>query len=254
LNQFQPNTSFSLFPPGVKNLLFINGIIFLVTKSIFTSEWTLIGQIGAPFLSLYPIGSGAFFPWQIVSYMFLHGDLSHIFFNLFALWIFGQAIENLWGTRRFLIYYLLTGAGAAIFYMGVNMIEINMLKGELMSMGYSSTDLENYARLGGISRDWPSTLQQFVYKSVVPTVGASGAVFGILLAFGMMFPNRYIFLMFPPIPIKAKYFVAIYGVIELLSGLSRTNSGIAHFAHLGGLVVGFALIKLWKIKRPQMYA
>ncbi len=149
-------------------------------------------------------------PWQLVTYMFLHADLSHIFFNLFALWIFGQAIENLWGTRRFFIYYMLTGIGAAIIHMTIG--------------GY------------------------FTY-----TIGASGAVFGILLAFGMMFPDRYIILLFPPIPIKAKYFVGIYGVIELFSGLSRADSGVAHFAHLGGLVVGFILIKLWKIKKPMYY-
>lgn len=146
-------------------------------------------------------------PWQLVTYMFLHGNVGHIFFNLFALWIFGQAIENLWGTRRFMVYYLLTGIGAALIHMLVS----------------------NY----------------FDY-----TIGASGAVFGILLAFGMMFPDRYIILLFPPIPIKAKYFVGIYGVMELLSGLSRTDSGVAHFAHLGGLLVGFILIKVWKIKKP----
>lgn len=211
LTQFQPNTTFSLFPSGVKNLLFINGIIFLITKSMFTGAWTGLGNFLAPYLALWPLGSGYFLPWQVVSYMFLHADLSHIFFNLFALWIFGQAIENLWGTRRFYMYYFLTGIGAAI---------IHMLIGG--AQGY--------------------------------TIGASGAVFGILLAFGMMFPNQHILLLFPPIPIKAKYFVAIYGVIELFSGLSRPDSGVAHFAHLGGLVVGYALIKLWKIKRPQMYA
>ncbi len=211
MNQFQPNTTFSLFPPGVKNLIFINGIIFLITKSIFTGQWTLLGASLAPYFALWPIGSGLFFPWQLASYMFLHADMSHIIFNLFALWIFGQAIENLWGTKRFYVYYFLTGIGAAV---------IHMLIGG--SSGY--------------------------------TIGASGAVFGLLLAFGMMFPDRTIYMILPPIPIKAKYFVAIYGVIELFSGLSRPDSGVAHFAHLGGLVVGYLLIKFWNIKKPQMYA
>jgi membrane associated rhomboid family serine protease len=143
--------------------------------------------------------------------MFLHADISHIIFNLFALWIFGQAIENLWGTKKFYIYYFLTGIGAAVIHMLIG-----------VSSGY--------------------------------TIGASGAVFGILLAFGMMFPDRTIYMIFPPIPIKAKYFVAMYGIIELFSGLSRSDSGVAHFAHLGGLVVGYLLIKFWKIKKPQMYA
>jgi membrane associated rhomboid family serine protease len=178
---------------------------------MFTGGWTPIGEVVAQYFALWSLNGGpglpSFMPWQLVTYMFLHADLSHIFFNLFALWIFGQAIENLWGTKRFLMYYFLTGIGAAIIHMLVG--------------GY------------------------FTY-----TIGASGAVFGILLAFGMMFPNQYIILLFPPIPIKAKYFVGIYGAIELFSGLSRADSGVAHFAHLGGLIVGFILIKLWKIKKP----
>ena len=157
---------------------------------------------------LQPLGDG-FLPWQLVSYMFLHADFSHIFFNLFALWIFGQALENLWGTKRFLLYYFLTGIGAGIVQI-------------LVSDG--------------------------------STIGASGSVFGILLGFGMMFPDNRIMLLFPPIPIKAKYFVAMYGLFELFNGLTRTDSGVAHFAHLGGLVVGFILIKLWKLKKPQSYA
>jgi membrane associated rhomboid family serine protease len=137
--------------------------------------------------------------------MFLHGGFAHILFNLFALWIFGQAIENAWGTKRFTVYYFLTGIGAALIHIWIG--------------------------AGG-----------------APTVGASGAVYGILLAFGMMFPDRYIMLLIPPIPIKAKYFVAIFGAIELFSGLMRANSGIAHFAHLGGMIVGFILIKYWGMK------
>ena len=207
MSQFQPNTQFSLFPPGIKYLLFINGIIFLLTKNIFTGAWTSLGEVVATYGALWSVGSDFFYPWQLVTYMFLHANVSHILFNLLALWIFGQAIENLWGTQRFVVYYLLTGIGAAVIHLF----------------------------LGGY----------FTY-----TIGASGAVYGILLAFGMMFPDRYILLMIPPIPIKAKYFVAIYGGIELFSGLTRSDSGVAHFAHLGGLVVGFALIKLWKLKKP----
>ena len=153
-----------------------------------------------------------------------------------------------------MIYYFITGIGAAVFYQLVSIVELNLMADQLMSMGYTATELERIVNSGSMSQSWPDLLQQYVYKSVVPTVGASGAVFGLLLAFGMMFPNQYIFLLFPPIPIKAKYFVAIYGIVELFSGLYRASSGIAHFAHLGGLVVGFVLIKLWKIKRPEIYA
>jgi|TARA_R100000541_G_scaffold33548_1_gene42161 membrane associated rhomboid family serine protease len=208
LNQFSPNTQFSFFPPAIKYLLIWNGIFFLATINIFGSGWTPMGSTLAPLLVLQPFGDG-FLPWQLVTYMFLHADFYHIFFNLFALWIFGQALEQLWGTKRFLIYYFLTGIGAGIIQLFV-------------SSGY--------------------------------TIGASGAVFGILLGFGMMYPNRRIMLLFPPIPIKAKYFVGFYGALELFNGLTRVDSGIAHFAHLGGLLVGFILIKLWGLKKPSEYA
>lgn len=196
---YSPNTSFSFFPPAVKHLLIINGLIFLALGTpIF---YRLLMEYGA----LWPIGSGLFYPWQLITYMFLHASFGHVIFNLFALWIFGQSIENFWGTHRFVIYYFLTGMGAALIHMWIG---------------------------GGGA----------------PTVGASGAVYGILLAFGMMFPDRYIMLLIPPIPIKAKYFVLIFGVIELFSGVMRPNSGIAHFAHLGGMVVGYILIKYWGLK------
>lgn len=204
MNQFQPNTQFSIFPPGIKYLLIWNIIFFLATTSIVSTGWTPLGKMLEHLLVLQPFGNG-FRPWQLVTYMFLHADVSHIFFNLFALWIFGQALENLWGTKRFVIYYFLTGIGAGLIH---------------------------------------------IFIQGASAIGASGAVFGILLGFGMMFPDKYIILLFPPIPIKAKYFVGIYGGIELFSGLTRPDSGVAHFAHLGGLIVGFILIKLWKIKKP----
>lgn len=202
--QYSPNTQLSIFPPAVKHLLIINLLAFIALNT------PLVGQFLFEFGALWPIGSGRFDLWQLVSYMFLHASLGHIFFNLFALWMFGQAIENFWGTERFVIYYFLTGIGAALLHMIIG--------------------------AGG-----------------APTLGASGAVYGILLAFGMMFPERPIMLLFPPIPIKAKYFVAIFGVIELVSGLTRANSGVAHFAHLGGMLVGFILIKYWGLKGEDSY-
>lgn len=204
-DNYSPNTTFTIFPPAVKHLLWINAIFFLASFNVFSGGMTVVGQYFFSYLALYPIGSGNFQIWQLVSYMFLHGGFGHIFFNLFALWMFGQAIENFWGTKRFTVYYFLTGIGAALLHM-------------------------------------------FIGGGGAPTVGASGAVYGILLAFGMMFPNRHIMLLFPPIPIKAKYFVAFFGIIELISGITRPGSGIAHFAHLGGMVVGFILIKYWGLK------
>ena len=199
-DQYSPNTQFSVFPPAIKNLLIINGIFFLALNT------PVIGQYLFAYGALWPVGSGRFEIWQPVSYLFLHAGLGHIFFNMLALWMFGQAIENYWGTRRFTTYYFITGIGAAL-------------------------------------------IQLLVVSGSTPTVGASGAVYGILLAFGMMFPDRYIMLLIPPIPIKAKYFVAIFGAIELVSGLSRPNSSVANFAHLGGMLFGYVLIRYWKRNR-----
>jgi membrane associated rhomboid family serine protease len=196
-NHYQP-TSFSLFPPAVKHLLIINLLVFLALMTPGISPYVF--GLGA----LWPLDHANFMPWQFITYMFLHGGFAHIFFNLFALWMFGQSIENLWGTRRFVTYYFLTGIGAALIHI-------------------------------------------LVTGANVPMVGASGAVYGILLAFAMMFPNRPIFLIFLPIPIKAKYFVIIFGALELFSGVTSLQTGIAHFAHLGGMIVGFILIKLWRI-------
>ncbi len=198
-NSYQPLTSFSLFPPAIKHLLIVNLLFFL---ALMTPG---VQQLVFRLFALWPLAHPYFMPWQFVSYMFLHGGIGHIFFNLFALWMFGQSIENLWGTRRFVMYYFITGVGAALLHIAIT-------------------------------------------GANVPMVGASGAVYGILLAFAMMFPNRLIFLIFLPIPIKAKYFVIIFGALELFNGVSNLQTGIAHFAHLGGMVVGYVLIRLWGIK------
>lgn len=190
-----------MFPRAIRHILIINVICFI--GSFTPGVDTLLSSF-----ALYPLGSGMFRPWQLVTYMFLHANLSHIFFNLFALWMFGQAIENTWGTRRFTIYYFATGIGAGLLQLLVGWYGL----------------------------------------SYAPVVGASGAVFGILLAFGMMFPNNYIMLLIPPIPIKAKYFVIIFGALELFSGITNLNSGIAHFAHLGGMLFGYILIRYWGLR------
>lgn len=205
MDQFRPNTQFSIFPPAIKYLLIWNIIFFLATINIFGGGWTAFGALLNKYIVLQGFGEG-FMPWQLVTYMFLHANFSHILFNMLALWIFGQSLERLWGTKRFLIYYFLCGIGAGL--------------AQLLISGGSA-------------------------------IGASGAVYGILLGFGMMFPNRYIILLIPPIPIKAKYFVAIFGIIELYAGVTGTESGVAHFAHLGGLVIGFILIKLWRLKKAE---
>lgn len=198
-SSYQPATSFGLFPPAVKHLLIINGLVFLALLTPGISNYVF--GLGA----LWPLSHPNFAPWQFITYMFLHGGFGHIFFNLFALWMFGQNIERIWGTRRFVTYYFLTGIGAALLHI-------------------------------------------LVTGANVPMVGASGGVYGILLAFAFMFPNRPIFLIFFPVPIKAKYFVLIFGALELFNGVSSLQTGIAHFAHLGGMVMGYILIKLWNIQ------
>ena len=156
-------------------------------------------------LALWPLESGFFSPWQLISYAFLHGNFNHLFFNMFAVWMFGTPLERVWGTKRFVSYYAICVIGAGVMQLAVQLFE------------------------GGI----------------YPTIGASGGVFGLLLAYGVMWPDNRIFLIFFPVPIKAKWFVLIYGGIELLLGFSRAMPGIAHFAHLGGMIFGAVLLYRW---------
>lgn len=220
-DSYRPPTQFSVFPPVIKNLLILNGLFYLAqmvpSTAALLMQWLALWPVGTP--DLVPTFEGLarvpqFWPWQLVSYGFLHGSFGHLFFNMLALWMFGMQIENAWGSRRFAIYYFVCVVGAGVLQMIV--------------------------MWGG---------------PVIPTVGASGGVYGILLAFGMMFPNQYIYLLFPPIPIKAKYLVVIYGAIELFAGVTGTQQGVAHFAHLGGMLFGFLLIQYWRgrlpVKPPQ---
>ncbi len=230
---------FTLLPPVIKNLLIINFLMFMGT--------TVFAGMGFNFVkwfALYFPASPNFMPHQLVTHMFMHGDFGHVFFNMFALWIFGTALENMWGSKRFLIFYIVTGLGASVVHMGVHAIQyydaINHLSPELMSL----VEKEGY----GVMMSGQAYKNEYlnIYNQMlnVPTLGASGAVFGILLAFGMTFPNQYIYLYFL-LPIKAKWFVIIYGALELYNGIMYTNDGVAHFAHLGGMLFGFFLIKYW---------
>ncbi len=203
-------------PPVVKNLLILNVLFFLADVSLRTRGIDLTQWLG-----LHYITAQDFYPWQFITYMFMHGNFSHLFFNMFALWMFGYALENYWGSKRFLVYYLITGVGAALIQTGVLALEIR-----------------------GMTQGLPPFAAQHYINQIV-TVGASGAVYGILLAFGMCFPNVPIFLYFF-FPIKAKWFVIIYGVIELFAGIGGTADGVAHFAHLGGMIFGLLLILYWR--------
>ena len=234
-------------PPVVKNLIIINAIMFLALYGIDSAFGIDLNRV----LGLFYFKSPYFEPYQIVTHMFMHGSLSHLFFNMFALWMFGKVLEQVWGSKRFLIYYFVTGLGAAFLHMLVNHLELaSAIKQASEAYGidnYSDEIIRQLLNTG-------STLAQKVGIGLyVPTVGASGAVFGVLLAFGMLFPNTRLMLLFPPIPIKAKYFVIGYGVIELYLGLTQSASNIAHFAHLGGMLFGFLLIKYWKYNKSSFY-
>lgn len=227
----QLNSAAFTTPPVVKNLIIINILFFLATSLLPSGNW-IVENLG-----LYFWESEHFRIYQVVTHMFLHANLTHLFFNMFALWMFGRTLEYDLGSKRFLIYYMITGLGAAALHMGVSWIEISNMKNAVESMGamspYSQVLLD--ARINTI------------------TLGASGAVFGVLLAFGMMHPNAVLMLLIPPIPIKAKYFVIIYGLLELGLGISGAESGVAHFAHVGGMLFGFFLLRYWKRQRKIFY-
>ena len=223
-NQYSP-TGFSFLPTAVKNLLIINAIMFLADLAL-----TRFGINLSNILGLHFFMASDFRPWQLLTYMFMHGNFSHLFFNMFALWMFGNTLENIWGTKRFLIFYILCGLGAGLMQEGVQYIEY-------------VTSLSHYqnVNMGG------SIIPMGQYLNYMTTVGASGAIYGLLLAFGMMFPNSMIYLYFV-MPIKAKWFVIGYAVIELLTGIFATSDGVAHFAHLGGMLVGLIILLIWKKK------
>jgi membrane associated rhomboid family serine protease len=225
-------------PPVVKNLIIIN-VVMLLGLFLFQQFFNVnLNRI----LGLYYFQSPMFKPWQIVTHMFMHGGLTHIFFNMWALWIFGKTLESVWGSKRFLVYYLVTGLGAAFFHMLVNYVqfgaEISALKAAY------SVDRINMALLNEILQ--PGNQFYTIGRELIrPTVGASGAVYGVLLAFGMLFPNTPLFIIPIPFPIKAKWLVIGFGALELYLGITRTGGSIAHFAHLGGMLFGFILIKYW---------
>ena len=221
-SQFRPQ-GFSILPLVVKNLLIINGIFFLATIA-FDYVWHVDL---ADYLGLHYIGASDFRPYQFVTYMFMHGSFAHIFFNMFALWMFGNTLENAWGPKRFLIFYFVCGIGAGLTQELVQYIQLHDM-------------IQNYQFVRMGTRSVPVD----EYLNMLTTVGASGAVYGILLAFGMMWPNSRIYIYFA-IPIKAKWFVIIYGLIELFSGFSSVDN-VAHFAHVGGMLFGFLLIMYWR--------
>jgi membrane associated rhomboid family serine protease len=246
---YQRPPRLNLLPEVIKNLLIINGLLFLATIVLGNTFDIDLGRI----LGLYLPIAEQFKPYQVVSHMFMHANLGHIFFNMFALWMFGYALENVWGSRRFLVYYLITGFGAAALHMGVTYWELQSLFSALSPEQVMQLKTEGLSILQNNQNYLDETMARANLLLNTTTVGASGAVFGILLAFGMMFPNQRIYLYFA-IPVKAKYFVAAYGAIELYNGIANDpGSNVAHFAHLGGMLFGYLLIKYWRSKGQGRY-
>lgn len=237
-------------PPVVKNLLIINVLVFLACIVFYSTLDIRIDK----FLGLNYFGNGNFQFYQIVTYMFLHSypNPSHIFFNMFALYMFGRTLESVWGSKRFLFFYLVTGIGAALIQEAVYAIRIYQIASQL------PPELVNIVKNEGAEvleqgKNYTNDLmgRLNILRNTV-TVGASGSIYGLLLAFGMLFPNTIIMLMIPPIPLKAKYMVILFALVSLWLGISGRMQSVAHFAHLGGMLFGFFLIWRWK-KKGNLY-
>jgi membrane associated rhomboid family serine protease len=264
-------------PPVVKNIIIINVIVFAADQ---LSQKALHTDFMIRHLALFPVRSPLFEPHQIVTHMFMHANVMHIFFNMFAVFMFGRILEQLWGSKKLLIFYTITGLGAAFVHLTVNYFQMS----HMMDLANQFNAHPSYTLFnqivnkyspGGTSNQVVNLMQQWFYKPddmsfvpqakevvdyvvssnmMIPTLGASGAVFGLLIAFAMMFPDVELMLIFLPIPIKAKYFVPFYALAELFFGVAGfKGDNIAHFAHLGGALFGFILVKLWKNNQFRIY-
>ncbi|MFM7015990.1 MAG: rhomboid family intramembrane serine protease [Bacteroidota bacterium] len=288
MNEYRRPSGFQVLPPVVKNLLILNVLIFLLTYVLDLK----LGFDLNEYLGLHYVTSQAFLPVQFLSYMFLHGSITHILFNMFALWTFGTVLENTWGAKRFIIFYAVCGIGAAVTQTAVVGWDINNAQkaankyyseqtpdaflvfvkdrdligeqggGVVTRFWHYLTDYHPRQELVDFVDAWNGNKQDLGYQNEAKgfvdsymkakvngvTVGASGAIYGLLLAFGMLFPNALLYLYFA-IPIRAKYAVALFGLLELYAGAQNSGSdNVAHFAHLGGMIFGYFLIVSWKKK------
>ncbi|MFZ9718270.1 MAG: rhomboid family intramembrane serine protease [Chitinophagaceae bacterium] len=286
MQHFSPGR-FEVLPPIIKNLLIINVLAYLGQT---TADLWGQGAWVSDFFALHNIQSSKFYPHQLVTHLFMHGDFFHLFFNMFALWMFGNVLENLWGPKRFLIFYFISGFGAAAMHMSVLSFEYSQLSKDIAMLQYLPTPerfsefVEKYPRMlmlqfsadgaMGLSSknimsllaDWQNDPKNNNYIDLalsyargfgdfslnLPTVGASGAVFGALAAFGYLFPNTRIYIYFF-FPLKAKWFVLLYAGAELWMGIRNSGGNVAHFAHLGGALIGFLLVYYWNKKDRQTF-
>lgn len=234
---FKQNSFIHRIPPITLNLIIINTLVWLAELVLGRFGIDIINMLGMHYYE-----ASGFHIWQLITYAFLHdsSSIGHLFFNMFALFMFGIAIERTWGGKRYLIFYLVCALTAAISQQVVWFSQYHDV------LQYASVSFPN-----------GSTLPSEIFLNGLNTIGASGAVFGILLAFGMLFPNMPLYIFFIPIPVKAKYFVIVYGLLELWAGINPGSDGIAHFAHIGGMIGGFLLILWWrrtgKISKHSLY-
>lgn len=218
-NNYGSGGFLSNIPPVTKNIVAINILLFIAT---LVNQQFMVEN----FAMFYP-ASPFFRPWQIITHMFMHGGFWHIFFNMYSLLMFGMIVERSLGSRRFLIFYFVTGLGAALLHTGVEYAEAQIYLSSGSSIGYHNL-------------------------LMTPTLGASGAIYGVLIGYAMLYPESRLTLLFPPVTLTAKWMVIIFAIIELVTGITGTADGVAHFAHLGGMLFGWLLILWWR-KRGKIY-
>ena len=215
----------SRIPVATRNIIVINVLVMIMTS--------LNGDFMYEKFALFYPTSPFFHWWQPVTHMFMHGGFWHLFFNMYTLYFFGRVLEERWGAKKFLIFYFVTGLGAALVHTGVEWLQMNHWMAQV-----AEGSMAAQAKIHALK--------------MTPTVGASGAIYGVLMGFAMLYPDAILSLIFPPVSMKAKWFVLIFAGIELLTGVTGMGGGIAHFAHLGGLIFGYLLIMYWK-KKHTLY-
>ncbi|MFT4063049.1 MAG: rhomboid family intramembrane serine protease [Edaphocola sp.] len=242
MNEYRPG-GFQILPPAIKNLIIVNVLVFAATYVLQKARIVDLDY----YLGLFQWNSPLFKPWQLITHMFMHGGLGHLAFNMLALWMFGNVIENILGTKRFLIFYFVCGIGAALCHSLVFSWEHQ--EAITWFHQFSAADKESMVNTALLKNQGDTR----IVPMLIPMVGASGAIFGLLFAFGYLFPNTlvYVYLLFP---IKAKYFVAIYALTELFYGFSNSSTDhVAHFAHLGGMLFAWLLLRAWKVRGNRNY-
>ena len=230
---------------AIKNLIIINVIFFVAAQYVMPQLQSI--------LALYFPENEHFGFWQFVTHMFMHANFMHILFNMYALWAFGSPLEQMWGSKKFLFFYFSAGLGAAFIYTGVNYFQFNGIYNQLVNAGISSSDVHQLLTTGSYNTDIlkvvsEQKLTELYHIYNTPAVGASGAIYGVLVAFGMSFPNAKLALIFFPVPIAAKYFIPVLIGLDLFSGVTgfslfSSGGGVAHFAHVGGAIIGFIMMK-----------